>query len=317
MGGSGEIRKGAMKILKVNSQAELDAALASKDELQIWICGTGRFQIAKRPDNPISIVVAWESSHVEARESSHVVAWESSHVEARGSSHVVARGSSHVEARESSHVVAWGSSHVEAWESSHVEARESSHVEAWESSHVEARGSSHVEARESSHVVAWESSHVVATKQVAIHRHSKLSKVKGGVVIEIEKPKTSAEWCDWYGVPVKKGVAVLFKSVSKDLKNGHDGKFQYTLGEIPVAADWDGGKSECGAGLHFSPHPSMALQFHNPPDVRFIACPVKLADMRAPREDDSYQNKVKAKGCAAPIWEVDRNGESVKATKAK
>ena len=43
-------------------------------------------------------VVAWGSSHVEARESSHVVAWESSHV------------------------VAWGSSHVVAWESSHVVA---------------------------------------------------------------------------------------------------------------------------------------------------------------------------------------------------
>jgi hypothetical protein len=43
-----------------------------------------------------------------------VVAWGSSHVEARESSHVEARGSSHV--------VAWGSSHVEAGESSHVEA---------------------------------------------------------------------------------------------------------------------------------------------------------------------------------------------------
>src|SRR5207237_913414 len=144
-----------MKIQKVSTQAELDQALDAKGEMEIWICGTGRFEVRKRPAHPYSVVQARETVVVVARESSHVV------------------------------------------------------------------------ARESSHVVAWESSHVVASKLVAVHRHSKVSIVKGGVVIEVERPKTPADWCEWFGVAVEGGIAILYKAVTKHLKNAHSETFQY------------------------------------------------------------------------------------------
>jgi hypothetical protein len=291
-----------------------------------------------------SHVVAWGSSHVVARESSHVEAWGSSHVEAWGSSHVEARESSHVEARGSSHVEAWESSHVEARGSSHVEARESSHVEAWESSHVEARESSHVEAWESSHVEAWESSHVeawgsshveawgsshveargscsisasghteiqVASKLVVAQRRAQTVTVTGeGVVIDIPPITTAEQWCEYYGVSVTDGVATLYKAVRADFASGHDTEFFWTPGTRPSVPHMD--DRECGLGLHFVPHPSFGLQFYSASDVRFVACPVALADMRVtPSDQAGYPMKVKAQRVAGPVWECDRYGKAV------
>ena len=62
-------------------------------------------------------------------------------------------------------------------------------------------------------------------------------------------------------------------------------------------------------GLHFSPHPKMALDF-NPTAKRFVACQVKLSDI-AVHPDGSYPQKIKAKGCCGPVVEVDRNGKPV------
>jgi hypothetical protein len=289
-------------------------------------------------------VEAWGSSqpHVVARGSSqpHVVARESSqpHVVAWGSSqpHVVARGSSQP------HVVARGSSqpHVEAWGSSqpHVEARGSSqpHVVARESSqpHVVARESSqpHVVARESSqpHVVAWESSqpHVVArehtqlqvrgavivnaTKLVSVVAHGKTPRVRGGRLIRLRGLATAKHWCEHYGLEVKGGVVVVFKAVANtDYKSSHGQA--YAPGTVPIASDWDGGKAECGGGLHFSPSPGHAEGFFGSAGVRFLACPVRLKDIRSPRENDAYPEKIKARGCCAPVWEVDRHGNKIEA----
>jgi hypothetical protein len=284
-------------------------------------------------------VVAWGSSqpHVVAWESSqpHVEAWGSSqpHVVAWGSSqpHVVARGSSqpHVVARESSqpHVVAWGSSqpHVVAWGSSQP------HVEAWGSSqpHVVAWGSSqpHVVARESSqpHVVAWESSqpHVVATGYAqlslagavivtagptnAVLARGTGAKITGGNIIRYDVA-TPEEWCEYYGVAVVGGVATLYKAIQDDYRSTHG--ISYAPGSSPVAPDWDGGKAECGGGLHFSPHPVMALEFC-PDAKRYVACPVALEDMRPPHDDDSYPQKIKAKRVCGPVVEVDRYGKPI------
>jgi hypothetical protein len=312
-------------VIKVHTQAELDAALALTGEREIWICGAGRFVLRGTAQH---YVRATESSHVEARGSSHV--------EARGSSHVEAWESSHVEAWESSHVEAWGSSHVEAWESSHVEARGSSHVvargsshvEAWESSHVEARGSSHVEAWGSSHVVARESSHVVARGaafvrqrdraavkvapncSVVVMRHAAVQPVDGGTVIDVAPITTVEGWCDYHGIEVAAGVAVLYKAVDRDYRSGHG--FLYAPGSIPVASDWDGGKRECGGGLHFSPRPVAAKAFH-PSATKFLACPIRLTDIRPPRADDAHPEKVKARGCCGPVSEVTLWGEPVPA----
>ena len=274
-----------MRYVEVATQADLDALLLRNEPgVTVRLIGSEWFYVKG-------------SSHIEARGSSHVEAWESSHVEARGSSHVVA----------------WGSSHVVACGSSHVEARGSSHVEARESSHVEACGSSHIEARGSSHVEAWGSSHVVASAQVAVHKHDPQAVVIGGVVIEVRHPMTTTEWADFYGVTVADGVATLYKGVRADLRSKRG--FLYATGATAEAHDWDGGESECGGGLHFSPHPAMTLEFDSEV-TRWLACPVALEDMRAPREGDMYPSKIKARRTCGPVYEVDRTGQPLRASSA-
>ncbi len=51
----------------------------------------------------------------------------------------------------------------------------------------------------------------------------------------------------------------------------------------------------------------MAIEFDSKA-TRFVACPVALADMRAPRADDRYPAKIKARRVYGPIYEVDRYG---------
>ncbi len=147
--------------------------------------------------------------------------------------------------------------------------------------------------------------------KVAVHRHSRLAVVEGGTVIDALPPATVEEWLDSYGLEAHDGVVVLFKTVRKDWRSGHG--FDYTPGTIPVASDWDGGKRECGGGLHFSPRPWMARQFDSEATL-FVGCPVRLEDIRPPREDDAYPAKVKAQGCCGPLFQVDEDGNRMEET---
>ncbi len=164
-----------------------------------------------------------------ARESSqpHIVAWESSQP----------------------HIVAWGSSqpHVVARESSqpHIVARESSqpHIEAWAYAQLSIRGP----------VV------VKAAKTVSIIVHGTLAKITGGRVQTVIV-KTAAQWCAYYGATVKSGVATIYKGVNEKFDSPKG--FNYSPGSKGEAADWDGGKAECGGGLHFSPTPRHTLEFN-------------------------------------------------------
>ena len=119
---------------------------------------------------------------------------------------------------------------------------------------------------------------------------------------------TAEDWCTYHGVAVNDGVALVYKGLSDDFTSTNG--FAYLPGTVPVAPDWDGGQDECGRGLHFSPSPAMTLQFHECA-TRFVACPVALADMRAPRSGDAHPEKIKARGCCGPVVEVDRFGEPV------
>ena len=223
-----------------------------------------------------------------------------------GKGRFVARGSSHVEA--------WGSSHVVAWESSHVEARGSSHVEAWESSHVEAWGSSHVEAWAAAQVAAHDRSQVQAGQHNAVTDHGPSTRIKGGVIITPPAITTAEAWCEWYGVEVVDGVAVLFKAVDDEYRSGWQtpdgGRIAYAPGAAPEAPDWDGGTAECGGGLHFSPSPGGAKGF-NCDATRYVACPVALADI-AVHHPALYPEKVKARRVTEPgCYEVDARGRRV------
>jgi hypothetical protein len=192
----------------------------------------------------------------------------------------------------------WESAHVVAWESAHVEAMESAHVEAWESAHVVAMGSAHV--------VAWESAHVVAAKWVTVRKmKGHRVPIEGGLVVVEPDVLTPEDWCAYHGVVVKDGIAILYKAVRDGYRSQHG--FLYPPGHGCECTDWDGGRAECGGGLHFCPSPLTAKSF-NSDATRFLACPVALADMRSPRDGDRYRIKMKARRVVGPIVEVDEDG---------
>ena len=260
-----------MKEIYVNTQTELNKALRDRAADDIVIC--------------------WGDAVYEIRDSSQVTAW--------GNSQVTACGSSQVTAYDSSQVRAYDSSQVTAYDSSQVRAYDSSQVRAYDSSQVTACGSSQV--------TACDSSQVRATRFVAVTIHTKKVKSIGGVKIKLPVIKTAKQWCEFYGVPIKVGVAVLFKTVRDDYKSSHD--FLYQPGTTPEAPDWDGGESECGGGLHFSPTPAHALAFDNQ-GKKFIACPVLVKEIKV-HTHAVYPAKVKAPRVYKPCYEVDINGKAV------
>jgi hypothetical protein len=132
--------------------------------------------------------------------------------------------------------------------------------------------------------------------------------IRGADRVQIVKLETPVDWCALYGVEVADGVATLYKAVGDDYMSPRGGN--YAPGTTVEAPDWDGGRAECGGGLHFSPRPKMALAF-NREATRFVACPVALADMRAPCDSDQMPEKCKARRTCGPVYEVDRDGERV------
>ena len=203
--------------------------------------------------------------------------------------------------QESSRVVAWGSSRVVARESSSVEAWESSSVEAWESSSVEARGDVFIRL--------YSARIIKASASVLIKdQRRKKTPIDNATVIPAFVWKTAAEWCDYYGVEVKDGAALLFKGVKSNYKSERGG--DYTPGTTPVCDDWDGGKIECGKGYHLSPHLMMTKEFCRPD--KFIAGWVSLSDM-AVHPDGKYPQKCKIHKYTSPVWECDIDGKPVPA----
>jgi hypothetical protein len=219
-----------------------------------------------------------------------------------GSASVVARESASVVAWESASVVARGSASVVAWESASVEARESASVVAWGSASVRAHTRSKIKA----------------SKSAVVMQHSADAKITGGRVLDMTPPRTARDWCEFHGVEIRKGgglskklkgqdVAILFKALGEGYMAGHG--FSYVPGTAPEAPDWDGGKRECGGGLHFSPHPVMAEEFKESPK-HFVACPVLVSEIVV-HPEGTHPQKVKAPRVCAPLWECDRDGNKL------
>ncbi len=186
--------------------------------------------------------------------------------------------------------------------------RDSATVHAWDSATVHAWDSATVHAGGSATVHAGGSATVHAGKFVATQKMSRLANVTGGHIIEIEPATSPGDWAEIHlAAPHEDGVLVLYKAVSDDYRSGYD--FEYKPGSMPVAPDWDGGDAECGGGLHFCASPMEAMAYHSEA-TRFMACPVALDDL-AVVPNPAYPNKIKARGCCAPIWEVDINGKRV------
>jgi len=298
------------------TQKELDIAI-KKGVAYIDLVGGGDFTVTACDSSTVracgsstvraygsSTVRAYDSSTVRAYDSSTVTAYDSSTVRACGSSTVTACGSSTVTACDSSTVTAYDSSTVTAYDSSTVTAYDSSTVTAYGSSTVRAYDSSTVRAYGSSTVRAYDSSTVTATKFVPVQDHGPNTKITGGILISIRRAETPADWCEFYGVHVARGIATLFKAVEDDWKgtNKHPG-ITYEPGSKPEAPDWNP-TATCGKGLHLSPRPFMAL-WYCPNATRYVACPVRMSEMVL------LDDKVKVRRLAKPTFEVDIDGEPV------
>ena len=279
----------------VRTQAELDKALAAN---------TGLIEI-RSPAGVWLTVMATGSSTVMATDSSTVTATDSSTVMAYGYSTVMATDSSTVMAYGYSTVRAYGSSTVTATDSSTVRAYGSSTVMAYGSSTVRAYGSSTVMATDSSTVMAYGSSTVRASSCVAVHLHSGLATIDGGVVIDVTTVNDTAEkWCAHHGVEVTDGIATVYKAVSDQwtTPRGAD----YTPGSTPEATDW-ADHAACGQGLHFGPTPAHALAYL-PDATRFVAVGVELATLRPIPGGTA---KCKAPKVVRACVEVDLDGNEV------
>jgi hypothetical protein len=172
---------------------------------------------------------------------------------------------------------------------------------------VEAGGRSRVLALGSAVVRARGAATVDALEHVSVTVHGEHATVRGGTVSRVAVPQTAEEWCDYYGVEVKDGVATLYKAVGDDFDSYHG--LSYVPGTEPEAADWDGGAEECGGGIHLSPRPGLALP-RTYGARRFVACPVRVSDL-VTHTGGFYPDTVKAPRVCGPVYEVDELGRPV------
>jgi len=278
----------------VHNQAKLDQAIRDA-KADIHIVGGAS-------------VAIHDSAHVTAHDSAHVTAYDSAHVRAYDSAQVTAYDSAQVRACGSAQVTACGSAHVTAYDSAQVRAYDSAQVRACGSAQVTAHGSARVTAHDSAQVRAYDSAQARATPVVAVTLLSADAVVAGGVQIRANGFVDFDSWATAHGVEQTQESAILYKAVDDDFRSPHHA--QYTPGATAQAADWDGGKDECGGGLHFSPQPGSALAF-NLTASRFVACRVQIADI-AVTENATYPHKVKARACKV-LYECDIDGKKLEA----
>ena len=171
-----------------------------------------------------------------------------------------------------------GSAAVRAYDSAAVRASGSAAVRASGSAAVTASGSAAVTAYASAAVTAYGSAAVTASAHVAVRLQSPHATASGGVIIDMSTINLTdaASWCEHHGVKVVDGVATVFKAVddSWTTVRGTD----YSPGSLPDALDWRD-DHERGGGLHFSPWPWQALEYH-PEATRFIAAGVSIETLR-------------------------------------
>jgi hypothetical protein len=280
--------------VRVTTQKEFEASVKAGN---FTTCVSGQFSLVVRgSDSPWIAVQAAAELHIES--------WGNS--------------TPHIESRESSspHIVSWGNStpHIESMGNStpHIESMGNStpHIVSWESSspHIVSRGNSTIQVEASGYVRLSIRGNVIAkcTKFVSTLIWGNKARATGGTQIEIDI-STPEKWCKYYDLPIKNGVAILYKAVNENFisPRGAD----YGPGKTPIAEDWDGGKQECGKGLHFSPSPRAAKEF-NHHAKKFCGCPVAIKDI-AVHPDGDYPQKVKAQKVCAPCFEVNEDGDPV------
>ena len=190
----------------------------------------------------------------------------------------------------------------------------SSTVRAYDSSTVSACGSSTVTAYGSSTVRAYDSSTVTASKYTAVHLHSQhVTLDTQGAVIDVTgiDKHDPISWCEYTGVDVEDGTALVYKAVTDDLRSGMG--LAYPVGETVTASRW-APTDACGQGLHFGPTPGHALAYHWEA-TRFLACRIRLDEAVGITGDPGDAPKIKARACDV-LYEVDLHGRQLAAVEA-
>ena len=117
-----------------------------------------------------------------------------------------------------------------------------------------------------------------ASKYVAIHLFSQRVTLNGNghiidlTALDLTDPTT---WCEYHGITVTDGIALVYKAVDQDWKSHHG--TDYSPGSTPEAPDWKPTR-ECGKGLHFGYTPQRALWSAAAPieNPRFLRCGIRL-----------------------------------------
>lgn len=253
-----------------------------------------------------AVVVAWGNARVVARERANVELREKAVASVREFSRVSCRETSSVEAGERSMVEASGNSLVIARENCTVEARENARVEAWGNCIVTARDTSQVVARGNILARLYGAATIDASSNTVVMTHRQASQAGAGPRhIAAGRPASTAEWCEFFGVEMRDGTAILFQSVDADFSNEEARRagVAFAPGTIPRPP----GGVATGYVLRAASHPKLAKAEINPGGVRAIACPVRLDDIHF-RAETPFETSVSFRGCCAPVYEVDWDG---------
>ena len=150
-----------------------------------------------------------------------------------------------------------------------------------------------------------------ATPHVAVFLHSARATFAGGHLIDLTSLDLTdpATWSAHVGGKTTgDGRVVLYKAVDDQWRSPHGAV--YTPGSETTCDDWCD-DAVCGGGLHFSPSPAQAMEYHGQA-TRFVAVEVDVATLRPIPGGTA---KCKAPSCRV-LYEVDIHGRKVETAEA-
>ena len=236
-------------------------------------------------------ITAYGSSVVDAVSYNIITAFDYSNIRAKGgcSALISAYNRAKVEAHDYCRVFANGDSCVEADGHVFVRTRDAASAKVTGYVSVKAEGRSNITAYGNTSIVAYDESSIKAEGPVQIIVGYKFVKLdvddKVSVVLAYDTPE---EYCNFYGVKVRDGKAILYKAVDSSYRSFYDPNFKYTIGaEITEVCD-ESRDVVCSTGLHVSPL-EWALEFGNSGkkiDFKILECSVPLSKIIVPKGTD-------------------------------
>jgi len=214
--------------------------------------------------------------------------WGNARAELRDNARAVLRDNASAVLRDNASAVLRDNARAVLWDNARAELRGNARAEL--------RGNARAELRDNASAFAWSKSIAVVLSVTA--------KVIGNVFYPNKQTDVNG-WLKRWGVKIKAGSVILYKATGKDYVTRNDVAF------VPhthvVAPDWEDREDiECGSGLHFCPHPTACKQFRGEIE-HYVACKVKVEDLRAFNSMPNYPDKIRGKQCDV-LYECDELG---------